>query len=181
MQEKSFEYRKVQFIDFFPPFDCAFGVTSKNILSRPISQRFSPLISSESFIVICFLLKLQFTFTILRICMSCYRSQVFIMCLVLWKLTDESGIVPTLKSSLISGVVCRHFHILSTTVETVWWALNREGSLWSRLSGQVSLGMLPEHDGSKISSCLWSSFWIPLLPWLLQCGLPWFLSTCWRN
>lgn len=110
---------KSNLLIFFPPFDCAFGVTSKNILSRPISQRFSPLISSESFIVICFLLKLQFTFTILRICMSCYRSQVFIMCLVLWKLTDESGIVPTLKSSLISGVVCRHFHILSTTVETV--------------------------------------------------------------
>lgn len=41
------------------------------------------------------------------------------MCLVLWKLTDESGIVPTLKSSLISRVVRRHFHILSATVETM--------------------------------------------------------------
>ena len=86
--------------------NCAFGVTSKNILPKLISQRFSGFFFFKSHILCLQIAVPLYSAVLLIMCMSCYPcyqpSLRYRLCiLVLWKPTGESDIVPTLPSSLL--------------------------------------------------------------------------------
>ena len=55
-QHKDFHFDEFQFIYFFLLVACVLGIISKKLLPNPKSQRFIPVLSSKSFIVLALIL-----------------------------------------------------------------------------------------------------------------------------